>query len=55
MHQATGSDITYCNKRTAGFHQLSIKNTRDASVRLSATPPAFRLTRKTVTFTLFTS
>jgi hypothetical protein len=39
---------------TAGFHQLSIKYTRDASVKLSATPPAFRLTRKMVTCTLFT-
>jgi hypothetical protein len=40
--------------RTAGFHQLSMRYTRDASVRLSATPPAFKLTRKTVTCTLFT-
>jgi hypothetical protein len=34
---------------TAGFHQLSIRYTRDASVKLSATPPAFRLTRNMVT------
>src|SRR6267142_2471466 len=39
---------------TAGFHQLSMRYTRDASVRLSATPPAFRLTRNIVTSTLFT-
>ena len=39
---------------TAGFHQLSIRYTRDASVKLSATPPAFRLIRNTVTCTLFT-
>jgi hypothetical protein len=39
---------------TAGFHQLSIRYTRDASVKLSATPPAFRLTRNMVTSTLFT-
>jgi hypothetical protein len=40
--------------RTAGFHQLSIRKTREASVRLRATPPAFKLTRKTVTCVLFT-
>lgn len=39
---------------TAGFHQLSIKKTREASVKFNATPPAFKLTRNTVTWTLFT-
>src|SRR6266403_3179356 len=38
----------------AGFHQLPIRYTRDASVKLSATPPAFRLTRNIVTCTLLT-
>jgi hypothetical protein len=31
-----------------------MRYTREASVRLSATPPAFKLTRNTVTSTLFT-
>ena len=39
---------------TAGFHQLSMRYTRDASVKFRATPPAFKLTRKTVTSILFT-
>lgn len=45
----------YLRNSTAGFHQLSIRYTREASVRFSATPPAFKLTRKTVTWTLFTA
>lgn len=40
---------------TAGFHQLSMRYTRDASVKFKATPPAFKLTKKTVTSTLFTA
>ena len=31
-----------------------MRYTRDASVKFRATPPAFKLTRKTVTSTLFT-
>jgi hypothetical protein len=41
-------------KLAAGFHQLSMRYTRDASVKFNATPPAFKLTRNTVTPTLFT-
>ena len=39
---------------TAGFYQLSMRCTRGSSVKFNATPPAFKLTKNTVTPTLFT-
>ena len=54
MHHSL-TRIRYARYSTAGFHQLSIRYTRDASVKFNATPPAFKLTKKTVTWTLFTA
>lgn len=49
MDESVPSEKRHSKMLTAGFHQLSIRKTREASVKFNATPPAFRLTRNTVT------
>jgi len=49
-----GTEYGMDGRLSPTYHQLSMRYTLDASVKFSATPPAFSDTKNTVTSTLFT-